>query len=577
MAGISRLFAKTPNENKSKQSLQIQRKKSSKSLKSPNDRILFLQRTIGNQAVQRLIKSGTLRTKLKIGQPGDIYEQEADRVADVVMRMPEPGVQRQVEPEKEEEETLQSKPLANQITPLVQIQRQEEPEEKEEMFQAKPLAGVTTPLVQRQVEPEEEEEELQAKATSGHLSEVNSNLESHIQSIRGGGQPLSEPDRTFFEPRFGRDFSQVRVHTDTKAEEAASAVNARAFTFGQDVIFRTGEYTPGTIRGNRLLAHELTHIIQQGKTDCKNAGFLSIKRKKRATIPEQKILDKPLSYWRRKLARQGLSKRVLKYLDKSVFFPGKLPLKAIIRSKGIDITFNDGGKIYVDRSKIPLDAYLLKRQIKAERERLKKKEKWYMTIIRWLAPKPTLKSSVKHRADWELSDRLFIIRKIAKGWSLKAVLAKLHSLNIANFKFIVISASVVPLIAAMGIMPAGGKTTVPTRIKGTSGRAVGATGGALGGGVKATLKFLEGGTTTGTRTILVDTTSGRVLVGGLKQRIHIQVFEAAGLKSHIGIVGGFGRFKAGNLVSFELSSGTFAGTQAEINLAMTLLRALAGK
>jgi hypothetical protein len=85
------------------------------------------------QAVQRLIKSGTLQAKLKIGQPGDKYEQEAERVAEQVMRMPEPGVQRQVEPE------------------------------------------------------EEEEEELQAKATSGRISEANPNLESNIQSLKGGG------------------------------------------------------------------------------------------------------------------------------------------------------------------------------------------------------------------------------------------------------------------------------------------------------------------------------------------------------------------------------------------------------
>jgi hypothetical protein len=240
MDEISRLYAKTPIVKRSNSSLQIQRKKPSQPLKSPADRILFLQRTIGNQAVQRLIKSGTLQAKLRIGQPGDKYEQEADRVADEVMRMPEPGVQRQVEPEEEEEETLQSKPLASQITPLVQVQRQEEPEEEEEMLQAKPLAEEITPLVQRQVEPEEEEEELQAKATSGHISEVNSNLESDIQSFKGGGQPLSENDRAFFEPRFGHDFSQVRVHTDTRASEAARAVNAWAYTVGQDVMFGAG-------------------------------------------------------------------------------------------------------------------------------------------------------------------------------------------------------------------------------------------------------------------------------------------------------------------------------------------------
>ncbi len=62
-----------------------------------------------------------------------------------------------------------------------------------------------------------EEEELQAKPGSGHISNINPGLESQIQSLKGGSQPLSENNRTFFEPRFGRDFSQVRVHTDAEA------------------------------------------------------------------------------------------------------------------------------------------------------------------------------------------------------------------------------------------------------------------------------------------------------------------------------------------------------------------------
>lgn len=102
-------------------------------------------------------------------------------------------------------------------------------------------------MVQRQVEPEEEEEEeeLQAKATSDHLSEVNSNLESHILSLKGGGQPLPELARAYFEPRFARNFSQVRVHSDAQAAESARAVNAQAFTVGQDVVFGAGEFAPG--------------------------------------------------------------------------------------------------------------------------------------------------------------------------------------------------------------------------------------------------------------------------------------------------------------------------------------------
>ncbi len=82
---------------------------------TPVDRILYLQRTAGNQAVSRLMRSGALQAKLRIGQPGDVYEQEADRVADAVMRMPEPEMQRQEEPE-EEEEMLQAKATSGHLS-----------------------------------------------------------------------------------------------------------------------------------------------------------------------------------------------------------------------------------------------------------------------------------------------------------------------------------------------------------------------------------------------------------------------------------------------------------------------------
>lgn len=88
---------------------------------------------------------------------------------------------------------------------------------------------------------------------------------SEVLSFKGGGQPLSENYRAFFEPRFGRDFSQVRLHTDTQAAESARAVNARAYTVGQDVVFRAGQYAPESSKGQRLMAHELTHVVQQSR------------------------------------------------------------------------------------------------------------------------------------------------------------------------------------------------------------------------------------------------------------------------------------------------------------------------
>lgn len=99
-------------------------------------------------------------------------------------------------------------------------------------------------------------------------------LDSQIRSMRGVGQPLSKTERNYFEPRFGRDFSNVRIHTGGKAAEAAASVNAKAFTVGRDIVFGSGQYSPGTSSGKHLLAHELTHTIQQGRR-----GLMKLQRK----------------------------------------------------------------------------------------------------------------------------------------------------------------------------------------------------------------------------------------------------------------------------------------------------------
>ncbi len=227
MSRMMRVINKTPVA-KSERSVSHQRKTNCfQSKSSAIAHVLFLQRTIGNQAVQRLMKSGALQAKLRIGAPGDVYEQEADRVADAVMRMPEPQA-------------------VSSGTPSIQrvCSKCEEGE-----LQRKPV--------------EEEEEKLQAKATSVSISEINPDIESHIKSLKGGGKPLSEKDRAFFEPRFGYDFSQVRVHSGGAAEQSAREVNANAFTVGHDMVFGAGRFAPGTHEGRWLIAHELAHFVQQ--------------------------------------------------------------------------------------------------------------------------------------------------------------------------------------------------------------------------------------------------------------------------------------------------------------------------
>lgn len=108
--------------------------------------------------------------------------------------------------------------------------------------------------VQRMMEPE---------VGSGEGGEVSADLEGSIQRARGGGQPLENTTRSSMESAFGTDLSGVRVHTGSEADNLNQAVSARAFTTGQDIFFRKGEYNPGTSQGRELLAHELTHVVQQ--------------------------------------------------------------------------------------------------------------------------------------------------------------------------------------------------------------------------------------------------------------------------------------------------------------------------
>jgi hypothetical protein len=202
--------------------------------------LLALQQTHGNRYVQRVVAG--IQAKLVVGQPGDKYEQEADRVADAVMRMPEPRVRQPVEEEKEG--SMQT-PFAEQISPLVR----------------------------RQIELEEEET-LLSKEIPGQTSEVNPDLESAINSLKGGGQPLPGSSRAFFEPLFNRDFSRVRIVADNQGAKAARSIHARAFTMGNTIAFGQGQYSPGTPAGQRLLAHELTHVVQQGNIATQARGSL---------------------------------------------------------------------------------------------------------------------------------------------------------------------------------------------------------------------------------------------------------------------------------------------------------------
>ena len=201
-----------------------------------------------------------IQTQLTIGQPGDKYEQEADQVASqVVQQINSPvseqsaqgqTVQREDAP-PEEEEQVQAKSISDTI------QREEVAPFEEEQLQAKSISDT----IQREELPEEEQ--LQGKSLKGEMA-ATPNLETSIQGAKGSGQPLDENIRQPMEKAFGGvDFSQVKVHNDAVSDQLNQSIQARAFTTGQDVFFRGGEYDPGSRGGQELIAHELTHVVQQ--------------------------------------------------------------------------------------------------------------------------------------------------------------------------------------------------------------------------------------------------------------------------------------------------------------------------
>jgi hypothetical protein len=266
-----------------------------------DDGLLGLQRAIGNRAVSGLVAGGApavkapgrparavaeitrsqgraVQAKLMVGPASDAHEREADRVAAAVMSttVPDPApaggsaagdgaVQRR---------TAQAGPRQG-VRPIRTVQRQ--------AIDESVVAALVSPederLLASEIEKDQDEDEgvedadehgaeptVQAKrpVRGGEGFEAGAGVARSIEVERArGGSPLPETVRRFMEPRFGVDFSQVRVHADAQADELSRSIGARAFTSGRDIFFRKGELAPGGRRGAELLAHELTHVVQQ--------------------------------------------------------------------------------------------------------------------------------------------------------------------------------------------------------------------------------------------------------------------------------------------------------------------------
>ena len=217
--------------------------------------IRHLQRTIGNHAIQRLPQSKTeslkvdsarnastefdripvhasgysnIQPKLKVNVPGDKYEQEADRIADQVMREGISGG---------------------------------EGHRREIQIQTTPQALTGDHSIRKKLGSEHNRKNL---STGGSPGEAPPSIEDGVRTTLRGGRSLTAAERGFFEPRMGADFRGVRVHDDAAAADSAAALGARAYAFGDHIAMGRSEYDFDSDRGKGLMAHELAHVMQNG-------------------------------------------------------------------------------------------------------------------------------------------------------------------------------------------------------------------------------------------------------------------------------------------------------------------------
>ena len=226
-----------------------------------------------------------IQTKLTVGAPNDVYEKEADTMADKV-------VQRLAQPEigTKNENAVQAKPVSPAFTPFVQTKcahcEEEEKIQKKEREEDKLLNGKLQkkPIFESDSEPPEEdslslgkgrgeavqrkcaacakEESVQKKGDNSSES-TSPGIEARLNSSKGSGSALPTATREQMESSLGANFSTVKIHNDSSAVQMSQDLNAQAFTHGNDIYFNSGKYDANSKGGKHLLAHELTHVVQQ--------------------------------------------------------------------------------------------------------------------------------------------------------------------------------------------------------------------------------------------------------------------------------------------------------------------------
>jgi hypothetical protein len=267
-----------------------------------------LHQALGNLGVVQRLADPAVQARLEVGAPDDAYEREADAVAAAVMgrspqRRPgggeppagEPALRRRAEDDDKKRKTAPpqraagaaakapapkppapKEPAARAPAPTAATAAAPKaPEKPKAAEKPKPAEKPKAPAVKATPkkpdapssaarERKRDDPVVATKALPGAVPSVTPAAARTIQSQQGAGQPLPAADRGFFESSLGRDLGGVRLHDDAPARAAARDIQAQAFTYGQDVYFGAGRYQPGTAAGRELLAHELTHTIQQG-------------------------------------------------------------------------------------------------------------------------------------------------------------------------------------------------------------------------------------------------------------------------------------------------------------------------
>jgi hypothetical protein len=233
------------------------------------DVISRLQTSHGNRFVNRLIQRMNealpIQTKMTVTAADDKYEKEADAMADAVTRkIDESSVQREGDEEEMmmERDTIQRDDMDDDDMMMKRDTIQRDDMDDDDMMMKRDTIqrddmDDDDMMMKRQVVQ-------RADFDAYEGGDVGSDVEQQIDSARGGGQAIDDSVRAPMESAFGADFSGVRVHTDSTSDQLNNAVQAKAFTTGNDIFFKQGEYNPGSSDGQKLLAHELTHTIQQG-------------------------------------------------------------------------------------------------------------------------------------------------------------------------------------------------------------------------------------------------------------------------------------------------------------------------